>query len=183
MKIAFITGLSDWGNTSLSPEQTEFLHGLKSQEQDKIYYNFPYNISRKVYKNTNIILASLSNGIQYFLARTKWLDKKTELLKQIIKQQDKILLLSGSCGLELLNNMKFSKEEKQKIHIIAYGGVATKIPDFPYVTLVQGDKDYIARIWITVYDVKIQCHHMNYLQSTQLLNFVNDYIEKMESDN
>lgn len=183
MKIAFITGLSDLGNNSLSPEQTSFLKSLQTHEENKIYCNFPYTETKKHYKKTNIILASFSNSLQYFLSRTKLLDKNTEQLKKMLKENDKVLLLSGSCGLELLNNMKFSKEEKQKLHIIAYGAVARKIPDFVYLTLVQGDKDWIARLWIHVYDIKIKANHMNYLQSNELVNFVNNYIEKMETAN
>lgn len=182
MKIAFITGLSDWGNNSLSVEQTIFLNKINTNESNKIYYNFPYINNAYILKHTNIIIASLSNALQYFLSRTKWLDKKTKVLKEIIHNNDKILLLSGSCGLELLSNMNFSKEEKNKIHIIAYGAVARKIPEFQYLTLVQSTKDWISRMWINVYDLKIQGHHMNYLESKEFLNFVNGYVEKMESE-
>lgn len=181
MKIAFITGLSTWGNHSLSPEQTSFLNSLQTEENNKIYCNFPYTNNVKKYKHTNVVLASFSNALQYFLSRTKWIENKSTQLKHIIKENDKVLLLAGSCGLELLNNIKFSKEEKEKIHIIAYGAVARKIPDFQYLTLIQGKKDFIARIWIHIYDIKIEGHHMNYLESKEFLDFVNSYVEKMEN--
>lgn len=180
MKIAFITGLSNWNNNVLSPIQTKFLQQLKTHEGNKIYLNFPYVDNQQTYKEPHIIMASLSNAYQYILSKTKWITKQKEKLSQMVAQEDKLLLLSGSCGLELLRNMNFTKEEKEKIHIIAYGGVAARIPDFKYLTLVQGKKDWIAKIWIRDYDLKVESNHMNYLESETLLNFVNEYIEKLE---
>ena len=181
MKVGFITGFSNWGNNSLSPIQFEFMKNINIKESNKIYLNFPYINNNQLYKDPNIVSASISNAAQYMLSKTSWLKNKEQHFKSIIKEENKILLLSGSCGLEIIRNMNLLKEEKEKIHIIAYGGVAKEIPDFKYLTLVQSKNDWISRIWIKDYDLMIEGNHMNYLQSSQLLNFINEYVGKMES--
>lgn len=179
-KIAFLTGLSNYGNNMLSPTQTQFLKQLNEKEENKIYRNFPYTNEQKIYKEPNIIYASLSNALQYFLSKTSWIKKQTVCLKNILKEEDNLVLLVGSCGLEILKNMNLTQIEKDKIHIIVYGGVAKKIPNYQNTILVQGKSDWIARLWIKKYDIMIVSNHMNYLDSPELLSIVNNYIEKLK---
>lgn len=181
MKIAFMTGLSSWNNNKLSPIQETFLNNLKTEEKNKIYLNFPFIDKNQVYKKPHIILASISNACQYFLSKTIWIKKHQKELRELLKTEKVLLLLVGSCGLEILRNMDLSTMDRNKIHVITYGGVAKKTPDYKYITLVQGDKDWISRLWIKEYDLIIQSDHMNYLESEELLNFTNQYIEKLEN--
>lgn len=176
MKIFFMTGLSDWNNSSLSPQQINFLKKINLQENNKIYMNFPFESNSK-YKKTNILIASLSNSLQYMLARTSWIKKKEIDFKNLLAKENKILLLVGSCGLEILRNINLSAADKDKIHVIAYGGVAKKIPDYQHLTLVQGKNDWISRLWIKRYDLLINSNHMNYLDSQEFLTFINKYIK------
>lgn len=180
MKVCFITGLSKWGNNTLSPIQTEFLNKLDTTRRNKIFLNFPYINQNLTYKEPHIICASISNAYQYLLSKTYWIEDKSEHLKSIIKEERKVLLLSGSCGLELIRNMKFTKDEKERLHVMAYGAVAKKIPDLKYLTLVQSKNDWISRMWIKDYDFMIEGNHMNYLESEKFLKITNEYIKKME---
>lgn len=179
MKVAFITGLSDWNNTTLSPNQKKFLDNLNINKSDKIYSNFPYLTQRK-YNKKNIIIASFSNALCYVLSKAGFYENKTHRLKKLLNENKIVLLLSGSCGMEILRNLKLSEEEKKKIHIIAYGAVAKKIPDFQNMILIQGKNDWICRIWIKDYNLRINSNHMNYLENNDFLNFVNDYIKKIK---
>ena len=181
IKVCFITGLSNYGNNTLSPIQTEFLSKIDTTEKNKLFLNFPYVNKNLTYKEPHIICASISNAYQYLLSKTYWIEEKNERLKSMLKEERRILLLSGSCGLELIRNMKFTKEEKERLHVIAYGAVAKKIPDLKYLTLVQSKNDWIARLWIKEYDFMIEGNHMNYLESEKFLNFTNDYVRKMEN--
>lgn len=178
MKIAFMTGLSDFNNTSLSHLQNKFLSKLDVDNNDKIYLNFPYEKTNKRVENVNIITASISNAIQYFLFRTKWLLKKESKLKEIINNEDKVILLVGSCGLEIIRNLSLSEEEKNKLFIISYGGVSKQKPKYKNLLLIQGDDDWIARLFIKECDIKVKSNHMNYLESEEFFNLVNNKVKE-----
>ncbi|MEG1124991.1 MAG: hypothetical protein RSE62_22980, partial [Citrobacter sp.] len=77
------------------------------------------------------------------------------------------LLLSGSCGLELFNQLHLLPEWLARVSVFAFGPVAGRRPDCHHL-LVQGDQDWISRCWFRQADQRIACSHMNYLEQPQL---------------
>jgi len=80
-----------------------------------------------------------------------------------------VILLAGSCGLELLNNLNLPAETRGRLHVFAYGPVSRRRPDVASCFLVQGDLDVISRAFHCEVDARSLCAHMGYLATAETL--------------
>lgn len=85
----------------------------------------------------------------------------------LLERADRTLLLSGSCGLELFNNLHLPAEVLSRVSLFAYGPVARKRPACRHL-LVQGHRDAISRLWFPQVDRRIESGHMDYLTRPDL---------------
>jgi len=172
--IFFMTGMSNYGNTTLSPIQQNFLNNLSiSDDVQKIFLNFPYMYS-DMWKPTNILMASVSNTYQYLQAKYMIKENYKKSCLSLFTQYEEIFILAGSCGLEIFNSLKLDESLSTKINIFAYGAVAGRIPKIKNIWLIKGSKDLLA---MKQYDLLIQCGHMNYLEQPELKNFIEERIK------
>lgn len=173
--IFFMTGMSNYGNNSLSFQQEIFLKNLLLPENvEKIYINFPYTEAKERWRHTNIFIASISNMFQYFKAKFPAEEKHKKVFLELLNKYDEIFILAGSCGLEIFNSLNLDGKLAKKINIFSYGGVASKIPKVKNVFLIRGSKDFLA---IRKYDIIINCGHMNYLTQLAVKNFIEEKIK------
>ncbi|WP_312949458.1 hypothetical protein [Superficieibacter sp.] len=165
LQVAFITGRSQPDNSALSPAQRAFIEAL---DLPGGAVNFPWPAQTQCWTQTPLIRASLNNARDYLYSRRPAFARtyQDEALA-LLASADRTLLLAGSCGLELFNNLQLPAMQLSRVNVFAYGPVARRRPDCRHL-LVQGQQDWISRLWFPKADERIRCGHMNYLAQPEL---------------
>nr|MDU9046806.1 hypothetical protein [Candidatus Electrothrix aestuarii] len=170
----FLTGQSDKRSCSLIPAQEQTAEALRKLGLDVYPLNFPYQEQMAPYQKVPIIRASIANLHMYLQSRQEeFASKHRPQFCERISQHTFTLVLAGSCGLEIINNLCLSDEIKKKLHIFAYGPVARKQPDIS-CTLVQGRRDWLSKYFFSQVDLIVDCGHMDYLQSPEVLRVLKE---------
>lgn len=179
LNVAFISGRSRPDNLALSPAQQDFLQRLPSDGVSTVAENFPWIPQSALWRETNLLRASLNNARDYLYSRrTGFAEHYRKQALTLLEGADHMLLLSGSCGLEIFNNLQLPSSVMSRISIFAYGPVARKRPDCHHL-LVQGRQDNISRFWFDRVDEKIECGHMDYLSQPALGDLCRRFIEQI----
>ena len=181
--VAFLTGQSLPGSCELSPLQHQFAQQLIRKGVHLEPLNFPYREDMQPYRPSSLLSASFANICQYFCSRSRrFSDRYQQQLRLLFDKHPHTLILAGSCGLELLNNLDLPAEYQQRVHVLAYGPVARHRSGFP-CTLVQGRRDWLSWYFFPQTDFIIDCGHMNYLYSPEFLAVVKQQIDHLLADN
>jgi hypothetical protein len=88
------------------------------------------------------------------------------------------LIFAGSSGLELFANLRLPGDVLARVEIVAYGPVARRLPDCPCV-LVQGRRDWLSRAWFPRVDHRVDCGHLDYLTSPEVLTLSVAAVERL----
>jgi hypothetical protein len=169
LQVMILTGQSDPGRSALSPLQEKFLAALPLPAAVKSPLNFPYAVSAEGWRNPSLLRASLANGRQYFESRRPaFAERYAPAVLRQLAQARCTVILAGSCGLELLVNLKLPADALTGVRVFAYGPVARRRPACPCV-LVQGRRDWISRWWFPQVDHRVNCGHLDYLESPEVL--------------
>ncbi|NTZ51099.1 hypothetical protein [Citrobacter gillenii] len=167
LQIAFITGRSRADNCSLSPAQATFIQQVVGHHQH-VDVNFPWTVQSVPWLATGLLRASVNNAREYLGAQhVSFALRYRQQALEMLASASHTLLLSGSCGLELFNQLHLLPEWLARVSVFAFGPVAGRRPDCHHL-LVQGDQDCISRCWFRQADQRIACSHMNYLEQPQL---------------
>ena len=169
VQVAFLTGQSDATRCALSPVQRTFLEALPVPASAMLPLNFPYDADTGAWRNVSLITASISNARQYLASRRPDFAARhaSHVMRQVARAP-RTLILAGSAGLELLANLRLPRETLDRMHVFAYGPVARRLPDCPCV-LVQGRRDWVSRWWFRTVDHRVECTHLDYLESPEVL--------------
>lgn len=163
--VAFLTGQSDPSGNALSPSQREFLFQSPVPRHHQLDLNFPYRPSAE-WRSTPLLKASLCNARQYLGSRVGSFPRRyREPFLETFGGFGKVILLAGSCGLELLVNLRLPEEFLRRLHVFAYGPVSRSVPRCATLWIVQGRGDVISKRWHRKADHVISCGHMDYLES------------------
>lgn len=143
--------------------------------------NFPWiPLPEGRYAATPLLRASVNNAREYLGSRRAgFVQHYQSSAVQLIERADHTLLLSGSCGLELFNNLQLPPALMQRVSVFAYGPVARKRPDCRHL-LVQGHRDWISRLWFSQSDVQIDCGHMDYLVQPEMVTLCRGFIHSLD---
>lgn len=175
-KIAFLTGLSNPRSCAISKVQKQFLNSLELPEIYKLCLNFPY-IPADGEEDTPLWKASFYNTHQFFSISSSRALVREHLL-QLTNSTEKLALITGSCGLEILNVGSSEEIIKKILHVYALGPVAWQKPDYP-CTLIQGSSDYISKLFFRKVDLQVNdIHHMNYLENKSVFDFINQHSQQ-----
>lgn len=169
VQVIFMTGQSDAPRCALSPVQRVFLEALPVSAPARVALNFPYHADTKPWRNVSLIAASVNNARQYRASRRP--DFAARHAPQVMRElarAPRTLILAGSAGLELLVNLRLPREALDRVHVFAYGPVARRLPDCDCV-LVQGRRDWVSRWWFRTVDHRVDCTHLDYLASPEVL--------------
>ena len=181
LQVAFLTGQSDPRTCALSRTQSAFLDALPVPASARVRSNFPYVPASHSPAHTSLMRASWNNTRQYFASRT---DAFAELHRpavlRMIARAEHTVLLAGSCGLELLANLHLSEAELERLHVFAYGAVARTRPTCETIA-VCGRRDWIARAWRQSTDVIVDCTHLTYLETPDVLSLCSAFVQSVES--
>lgn len=173
---AFITGHSVPGCTGLSQEQRDFQQRTSIPADQWLPHNFPYHATFPFPEPFNLLRASVNNVLHYSRSRrAAFRQSHRDAVSQALEPYDTILLLAGSCGLELFNNLDLPPALRQRIHIFAYGPVSRRPPDVASHLFVQGTHDWLSRFYHPRVHNRYPCPHMGYLLSPQTLRFFKAY--------
>ncbi|MCW5202065.1 MAG: hypothetical protein QTN59_17240 [Candidatus Electrothrix communis] len=176
----FLTGQSDKHSCSLTPDQQKTAHELRKLGVEVQPLNFPYQERMAPYRKINILLASMANLQMFFQSRRpEFTSKYRSRFCEKISEYALTLVLAGSCGLEIINNLRLPDDVKKKLHIFSYGPVARKMPDIS-CTLVQGRHDGLSKYFFSKVDFSVNCGHMGYLQSPEVMRVLHDTALKLQ---
>jgi hypothetical protein len=168
LQVFFLTGQSDPPRCALSPAQQAFIDALPLPESAKLRLNFPYVAGTAPWRANSLVIASLNNAVLYLRSRRAGFAQHGPSLLRQLERADQTLILAGSSGLELLANLRLPREALRSVHVFAYGPVARGCPPCA-CTLVQGRRDWISRAWFGSVDHRVDCSHMDYLESPDVL--------------
>lgn len=167
--VAFLTGQSDPRNNALSPVQRRFLGRSPVPPDQRLDLNFPYRPAGE-WRETDLFRASFSNARQYLSSRRPVFVEEHRLpFLETFGSAGKIILLAGSCGLELLVNLRLPEEFLRRVHVFAYGPVSRSLPHCASLETVRGSRDAISGWWHRRVDHIISCGHMDYLEAEETM--------------
>ncbi|WP_436857547.1 hypothetical protein [Citrobacter tructae] len=179
LNVAYITGRSRSANPALSPVQLQFIESLKAERVSLVTVNFPWPMKSAPWQTTGLLRASASNALEYVNSRRPtFVERYQKSAIALLESADHTLLLSGSCGLELFNNLRLPASLMPRVSVFAYGPVARRRPDCRHL-LVQGRQDFISRFWFARADEYVSCGHMNYLGCPELREQCQQFIEQL----
>lgn len=166
--VAFLTGQSDPTGNALTVAQLEFLKASPAASGEILELNFPYEAAGPRFRRMPLWRASLNNAMQYLGSRrAAFRLRHREPFIEKFSPYERVILLAGSCGLELLVNLQLPEALRAKLHVFAFGPVSRSLPEVGTLWLVQGKRDLISRGWHRRPDYLIDCHHLNYLEAEE----------------
>jgi hypothetical protein len=169
LQVFFLTGQSDPPRCALSPVQQAFIDALPLPAPAKLRLNFPYDTDTAPWRPNSLAVASLNNAVLYVRSRQAGFAQYAPSVLQQLARADRTMILAGSSGIELLNNLRLPAEALRTVHVFAYGPVARTLPPCA-CTLVQGRRDWISRAWFRSVDHRVDCSHRDYLESPEVLS-------------
>lgn len=180
VKVALMSGASNPRSCGLSAVQYQFLDGLDLPSSSKIYMNFPY---LPAYRHADgqppLWLASWRNLNQFLGASRRAYQESAALhLQTLLNSCDRLLIVTLSCGLEILNSCLAVLGTVDSLHVLSLGPVAWGRPPVPHV-LVQGTRDYISQSFFRQVETRLShVGHMDYLEQASVHDLVNDYLSQ-----
>jgi hypothetical protein len=172
---AFITGHSVRGCTGLSREQIDFQKRSAIPQEQWLPHNFPYSETHPFPEPVPLLAASLSNIVHFWESRLPaYKNRHRDAVAGIFSGHDAVILVAGSCGLELLNNLGLPAEVLRRLHVFACGPVSWRLPETASCLVLQGAGDPVSRCFHRKADHWIDCAHMGYLQSPETMRLFND---------
>ncbi len=147
LKAAILSGLSDPSTCALSEIQRDFLARLDAPESAKVDWNFPYVRSESPRREPPLWLASWRN-VRHYLDASKpaYFQQARSHWRALRDSTDALLVITLSCGLEILRHCLDEDDAQRSIHVLALGPVARGLPPLP-CTIVQGERDPITRMF------------------------------------
>lgn len=172
----FITGHSVPGCTGLSREQQDFQCRTEIPPECWLQHNFPWHDTFPFPEPFRLLSASVNNVRHYLRSRRpSFAQTHRDAATELLAPYDAVLLLAGSCGLELFNNLQLPAEMRKKMHIFAYGPISRRLPGVASHLIVQGQHDWLSRFYHPRADHRYPCPHMGYLEAPETLRLLNEY--------
>ncbi len=173
LRVVVVTGLSNPRTCQLTESQSSLIQLSDLSPQSMIPWNFPFIPDQTPQTNVGLLSASIANGLQFLrtfngryqqLAEPHW--------SALIQSTGHLLVVTGSCGIQLLATWKGLPEVRHKIHVMALGPVGLIRPDVS-LKLVQGSRDWISRACFRRVDFVINgLGHMDYWEDPRVREVV-----------
>lgn len=177
IRIAFLTGRSDPSRCGLSPQQQSFLGALRAPGREPVDRNFPYAAPQSGHVAVPLPLAAWRNLGDYIGARRPaFAARHRASVLSAFAGDGAVVLLAGSCGLELLANLQLEAAVRARLHVFAYGPVARQAPDVARLLCVQGRGDWISRVGWRGPVHRVDGGHMDYLRQPEVRWLCEDFI-------
>lgn len=174
--VAWLTGQSSLGSSTLSPGQEAVLDDVAAHGFTPVRSGFPYDAARagRPYAKPTLVAASVRNGAQYLAARTSTpfaADVARHLQPLLDRTRSDLLLLCGSSGAALLAAAwpHLQVPPGLRVHVVGVGPVG-RLPHPPAVAsahVIRGRWDLLSR-WGSRTgpdDVTVPGGHLDYVTS------------------
>ncbi|HEV3088708.1 MAG TPA: hypothetical protein VGX96_15970 [Candidatus Elarobacter sp.] len=182
LQVAFFTGQSDPPSCALAPDQEAFLDALPVTESERVRYNFPFDETTPPWAAIPLWRASLNNIGQFYRSRgAAFARAHREAVLTMLSSAERTVLLAGSCGIELLNNLALPEGVLRTVFVFGYGPAARRRPACRHL-LVGSRRDLISRFWFTVPDAWVGVGHLDYLASDELRARCVAFIERARTE-
>jgi len=190
-RIALLTGQSSPQNTALSPEQRTFLARVAPAGFATLAHGFPFHASyeRRPYERPPIALASLHNARQFMAAmndaafRNVLAARLGELFE---RTEDRLILLTGSSGLQLLNAAwPHVCGAALNVQVLALGPACLARLNIPAscLTTIRGSCDAWSRLlYRHSIDHEVTCGHLSYWSSPEVIEVVRQLLAAGEQE-
>jgi hypothetical protein len=176
---AFLIGQSDPSSNALTPVQRGFFAACGLAEGEVLKWNFPYDPSREVHRQISLWRASWNNSRQYLASRKPAFPESCrQPVLDRFASVPRVVLVAGSCGLELLVNLQLPAEFLAKTWVFALGPVSRSIPDCARIVMIQGRSDYISKAWHRHADHQVGCGHMGYLTCPEVVRLFTQFYQE-----
>lgn len=182
LQLAFLTGQSNPQCCALSAQQAHFGQALLGPGRVLRLQNFPYQEATPAHAPVALWRASWHNAAQYLSSRRPgFVRRYRDAVLQMLDATPHTLVLSGSCGLELLANLMLPADALQRISLLAYGPVARRAPACARLLTVAASADWISRWGYGPAMRSIAGGHMDYLAQPELLALVQRFAAEVEA--
>jgi hypothetical protein len=176
LKIAIVSGLSDPASCALSELQRAFLDRLDAPRDAIVDRNFPFVDAVAPRRAPPLWLASLRNLNQFLGAsRPSYAAHARRHWRALRDSADALVIITLSCGLEILRHCVEPEDARRAIHVLALGPVARALPDLP-CTLVQGTRDPISHLFFRDAIRIPNVGHLDYFRSNTVLTIANQIL-------
>jgi hypothetical protein len=182
VQIAFLTGQSDPPSCALAADQHAFLDALPAPEHEKVRSNFPYDRTGEDVLEIALWRASLNNIKQYFASRSDAFARAYRPpVLEMLSKADRTLLLAGSCGIELLNNLHLPADVLRSVYVFGYGPVARRRPACAH-EIAGSRRDWISRLWFPKPDAWVDAGHLGYLAGERVRARCTELLDRLRSE-
>ncbi len=183
VKIAIVTGLSQPTHCKLSTDQSRLLQSIEAPESWKVYRNFPFvgspSESNSIEKpgTPNLLAASIANGRQFLCShRASYRRTSAPHWQALLSSTPHVLLILGSCGMQLVNTIDRAALSSVRIEALALGPVSLRTPPFEVETL-RGTRDWISGLFYRHVDYPMECvGHMDYWADENVNHMVRHWV-------
>ena len=172
-KIGWISGISQLGTRSLSPEQRGFIESLPGDPAWKLPTNFPYGgpytDADREYELTPLPIASLVNLTHFLLASQPIRRPSRRRAWQELRAScDLLLLVTNSCGAQIVQALERGPQPPSKLKVFSLGSVDWGASRLERVTL-RGSLDKIGVPGRRPDDITVDgVGHMDYARSDEV---------------
>lgn len=186
-KVAIVTGLSDSASCQLSEQQLSLLQSLRDcsytgsphlpHPETIVTRNFPFVPTTAERHSISLIRASMSNGLQYLRTRSESYQRaSTPHWESLLQSTERLFLITGSCGLQLIGSWPGVTRYKDRIQVLALGPAGYPNSSLS-VTLLQGSRDWVSRCWFRHTDIMVKdVGHLDYWKHPQVREIVQRWI-------
>ncbi|MDB5069988.1 MAG: hypothetical protein JWM87_1099 [Candidatus Eremiobacteraeota bacterium] len=182
VQVAFLTGQSDPPSCALAADQHAFLDALPAAEHEKVRCNFPYDRAGDGVLEVALWRASLNNIKQYAASRSgAFARAHRPPVLEMLSKADRTLLLAGSCGIELLNNLHLPAGVLRSVFVLGYGPVARCRPACAH-EIAGSRRDWISRLWFPSPDAWADAGHRGYLAGEHVRSRCAELLERLRSE-
>lgn len=171
-RLVLLTGQSDQGNSILMTDQKAFLSSIAPPDHEVFAHGFPYlaDFERHMYTPRSLVRASLSNAHQFAAAlisrrfQALVVNRIRELLDHT---SDSLLVVTGSCGLQLLNSAwpLLAGTRHDHLRVIALGPVCVgrlNVPASRLMTIRGADDGWSRWLYAPPVDHTVPGGHLGY---------------------
>jgi hypothetical protein len=182
-RVAIMSGLSDPATCALSSVQRDFLARLQVPASSIVPRNFPYVACQESRPVPPLWKASWNNFAAFRRASTSgYIEHARRHWRALRDSCESLLVITLSCGHEILRNVVDREDEQRRIEVLALGPVARRFPPFR-TTVAIGSRDPIARFFTRSRTSELHSvvplpglGHLDYFRSDAVLHLANELL-------
>ncbi len=182
-RLCLLTGQSCLRSSLLPPDKLDFLAAVAPDGVEITRTGFPWHQQFAVpAPSPSLTRASLRNARQWVWARcdTVYLAALTAILGVLLdRTREKLFLVTGSCGIDLLSAILPDLPPGPEIHVVALGpaGRSPRLDLLSSLLVMQGSRDGWSRyLWRGVVHFRPDCGHLDYYQNAEAIAMTRSFL-------